>query len=380
MRSGLKAGLKGNNFSGNIANGCLSQFSKRKYKDIIIASDSFQGLNGDSINGRFTDGRGFSKNPNYLYQTGESSGLALAGAGKQWTSPKGYISVASGVDGMRNNTSIITLGDNVISNPSFDDSSAWNITDPTNVTISGGALNFNGSQSGTGKGANQSCLTVGTMYKFVMDVTRTAGQITHACGLGTSYLSTGVATMYKLAYSTSLTIYSNTSPNVFSGTVNSIYAYPMTFSECFHTLKTSESNVAISSSLYPSTNQTSGIVVNLDSETNPQNFVMVHSDSGGIICLTKCVNGTYTTLINSYLSAYSDYSNVGDIILYKTGNKYTVFYNYKGILYPIGTPQTINDESIINNTIHGIICPGNAYIISRFILAKYRGQQYGSII
>jgi hypothetical protein len=94
-----------------------------------------------------------------------------------------------------------------------------------------------------------------------------------------------------------------------------------------------------------------GIVVNLDSVSNPQNFVIAYADgtsgSGSyLIKMDKCVGGVYTSLI---ANQYVTYAAGATIQVVKSGTTYTLSYNGSAV----GTPQTISDAGIINNTRHG---------------------------
>lgn len=89
-----------------------------------------------------------------------------------------------------------------------------------------------------------------------------------------------------------------------------------------------------------------GIILNLDSASNPLNFVMAHNDGGANsrLRLYKCVNGIYTSLIDVPLAS-------GAISVTKSGTTYTLYQD--GVQK--GDPQTVNDAGVINNTLHGML-------------------------
>jgi hypothetical protein len=95
-----------------------------------------------------------------------------------------------------------------------------------------------------------------------------------------------------------------------------------------------------------------GVVMCLDSFTNPQNFVIVYHDINDQVRLDKCVNGSYTNLIATS-TAYGAAKNVMIKRLLGT-NTFQAFYGTAGAEAQIGTDQTINDVSIISNTYHGL--------------------------
>lgn len=89
-----------------------------------------------------------------------------------------------------------------------------------------------------------------------------------------------------------------------------------------------------------------GIVRNLDSASNPQNFVLAVMNASGSIILFKWVAGTPTrvaTLAAAYVAGAT-------LEVRKSGNTFSVYYNGA----QAGTDQTISDAGIVNNTIHGL--------------------------
>lgn len=100
-----------------------------------------------------------------------------------------------------------------------------------------------------------------------------------------------------------------------------------------------------------------GVVLNANSATAPTNFVIgiVMNNGAGANRgqLYKCVNGSYSLVLNSAIT----YSAGAVIKVVKSGTTYTLFYNGA----QIGSPTTINEATINNNTLHGMIStvPGN---------------------
>ncbi len=101
-----------------------------------------------------------------------------------------------------------------------------------------------------------------------------------------------------------------------------------------------------------------GIVLNLDSTSNPQNFVIVYNDGVSRTKLEKVVDGHYTTLIN-YASGYVAERKLRVI---KNGTTYNVYYNDSFI-----GSATVSDSSIINNTNHGLFSTYSENTLDGFI-------------
>lgn len=88
-----------------------------------------------------------------------------------------------------------------------------------------------------------------------------------------------------------------------------------------------------------------GVVVNLDSISNPQNFVVAYWD-GLTVKMDKCVGGTYTQLVSSSVSNVDG----STLEIRKTTN--TTYQCWlRGSQR--GTDQTVSDAGIISNTLHG---------------------------
>jgi len=116
----------------------------------------------------------------------------------------------------------------------------------------------------------------------------------------------------------------------------------------FSTKETSSKIVTASAGITVADGTQAGIVTNLDSQNNPQNFVVAYYDAkdGAYAYLEKVVNGVYTTLIKASVS----YQAGAVIKLVRNSEGYSLFYNGA----QVGTTQTITDAGIINNTIHGL--------------------------
>lgn len=111
-----------------------------------------------------------------------------------------------------------------------------------------------------------------------------------------------------------------------------------------------------------------GVVVNLDSTTNPQNFVVAYLDNAsGIltnIVLEKCVGGTYTTL-QTVAVTYSG-GRLLELRRLAGTNTYQIWYHGS----QIGVDETVADAGIIGNTKHGLFGTGGGNTVDSFFAGK----------
>jgi len=104
-----------------------------------------------------------------------------------------------------------------------------------------------------------------------------------------------------------------------------------------------------------------GLIVNLDDEAMPANFVVAYHD--GTNCrLDKCVAGTYTSVINAAVA----YAAGATIQVQKSGTSYKLYYNGA----QVGVTSTISDAGIINNTKHGLFSTYSGNQLDDFSLVK----------
>ena len=124
-----------------------------------------------------------------------------------------------------------------------------------------------------------------------------------------------------------------------------------TFSELFSSLTTSTKDYIADVNLTMSLATQGGMVLNLDSTSNPLNFILAYIDFRGSVPakLVKCVNGTYTEVI----SANVTYSAGATLRVIKGGtnsDQFSLFYNN----IQVGSTSTISDVGIISNKNHGL--------------------------
>jgi hypothetical protein len=160
--------------------------------------------------------------------------------------------------------------------------------------------------------------------------------------------------------------------SVFGGTA--INTSPSGISQQLASVSTSTPDVLVS--VAPITNsggEKAGVVTNLDSVSNPQNYVLAYTD--GTNCkLDKVVGGTLTNVI----SAACTFSGTPGALLtvIKDGTKYLLIYNGA----KIGSTATISDAGIINNTKHGIFSTSVVNHLDNFsVYARGTSNEYSTL-
>src|SRR5574343_11608 len=153
--------------------------------------------------------------------------------------------------------------------------------------------------------------------------------------------------------------------------LDNISLKPLTTSELMNTVQTSTSDVIATVNVSSLTSGSyGGIVLNADSSSNPQNYVLFVWWADGLN-LIKCVNGTYTYIISSLMGELSITPNL-ELRAIKDGTTYRVYYNDT----LIGT-ATISDASIISNTRHGLFSTDADNTLDNFTLyARGTGGEY----
>jgi len=146
---------------------------------------------------------------------------------------------------------------------------------------------------------------------------------------------------------------------------------PLTLSSLFSTVSTSDSDVMADANVTLTSGTQAGLVLNLDSTSNPQNFVIAYHD-GTNVKLEKSVAGVYTTVQTTAVT----YSAGAQLRVIKDGTKYRVYYNNT----LVGAELTISDAGIISNTKHGLFSTYSGNTFDNFSLfARGTGGEYTDI-
>jgi hypothetical protein len=238
------------------------------------------------------------------------------------------------------------LGSNLVVNGTFGADTDW--TKGTGWTIAAGVATATAATSLLT--ATVPPLTVGVWYRTTFTVSGYVGgsfQLVVGAVGNVSRSANGTYTETQRATATSLDVNALTSA---TGSVDDVTAAPLTLSELFTDITHSTANVLVTSEIIFTAGYQIGHVLNLDSVSNPQNFVLVYLLNGNIRT-EKCVAGTWTTLATTAIT----YSASAKLVVRKSGTAYRIYYNNTFV----GSELTISDAGIINNTMHGLFNTSN---------------------
>lgn len=211
---------------------------------------------------------------------------------------------------------------------------------------------------------NQSILTVDQWYVATVEVdTVTAGGVGFYAESVFSLNWATPGTKVQTFLSDSIPFYVGRPVEVATDvTFDDVTVKQLTLNTLFAAVEANRADVIASVELDAVTAGTqAGLVLNLDDEGTPANFVVAYHD-GASAKLRKCVAGTYTTLINA-TTAYG----AGQVLkVIKLGTSYSLYYND----VQVGTTQTIGDAGIISNTLHGLFSTYSGNQLDNFTLRK----------
>ena len=169
---------------------------------------------------------------------------------------------------------------------------------------------------------------------------------------GGAYYSTvrsanGTYTEYLRNLGTSFAIRVNTA---FTGNIDNVSAQVMTMAELFASVTVATADVVAEVAItidIATTDGYAGLVLNLDSSSNPQNFIIAcikREAGGGILTLDECVGGVLTNKIWTSIT----YSAGAVLRVVRDGTSCRVFYNNLAV----GTVQTMTANTNVN---HGLL-------------------------
>ena len=120
-----------------------------------------------------------------------------------------------------------------------------------------------------------------------------------------------------------------------------------------------------------------GMVLNLDSATTPQNFVIcyIRTQAGGgattaSVVLDKAVWDGSKIVYSNVITGNVAYVAEAQLRVVKDGTSYWVFYNN----IAVGTVGTVSDATIIGNTLHGLFSTHPLNSLTRFMV-RARGNE-----
>lgn len=263
----------------------------------------------------------------------------------------------TGVWVVSSNTAIVTpnLGANVIVNGTFAADTDW--TKGADWAIGSGVA------TGTLASANLTQttppLTVGTWYQVVWTLSAfAAGTVQTVVGGITMPARAANGTYSEICRATS-TAFLFTGAG-FTGSLDNVTAVPMTTAELFASVLVSTADVMAEVAITIAGGNVvspAGLVLNLDSTSNPQNFIQCYLDTKGNCVLEECVAGTYTTKFTTAIT----YSAGAILRVIRDGTSCRVFYNNAAV----STVQTMTANT---NTQHGMLSTRAGNNLDRFTI------------
>jgi len=136
--------------------------------------------------------------------------------------------------------------------------------------------------------------------------------------------------------------------------IDDVVVKPLNIAELFSGLVTGSSDVISDVNItIANTSQThypTGMVLCLDNPNNPLNYIVAYvggdSAGGSSATLAKCIDGVITNLVNGAITPVAN----ATLRVIKNGQNISIYYN--SVI--VGTVQTVGDNAIINNKIHGM--------------------------
>ena len=213
-----------------------------------------------------------------------------------------------------------------------------------------------------------SLLTNGQFYRFTIGSTRTGGNFYS----GNNTPSSGIPTL-MLTNSSDLT-FRSTNVNFgfslsssYSVSISSMTLKPLTISSLFSTVGTTTSDVIMDVGISMTTGTQAGLVLGLDNNTSPSNFILVYHNGTNLI-VDEAVNGVYTNKQSTAVAL-----GAGQLRAIKDGTKLRVYLNNA----LVGSELTMTANT---NTRHGIFSTYAGNTFDNFsIFARGTGGEYAGI-
>lgn len=244
------------------------------------------------------------------------------------------------------------LGQNVVANGGFDGDTDWSYA--ADWTLSGGVATVAATGVSTLTSLRNPIIALSLYYAGVTCLNTTGQTLVAQVGSTTVQNITAPGTYQRFirTVSTNLPRFS-APPTLTLATIDNVFAQLLSWASAFCTVQSPSADLVLEIKLYglPTTTFSYlGAVVNLDSHTNPQNFVAFTLASNSLQ-VTKMVNGVL-----------SGVSNIGGAVtavdgailrIEKVGTNYKCFYN--GVQAGLVAGVTISDASIVDNVRHGAL-------------------------
>lgn len=258
----------------------------------------------------------------------------------------------------------------------------WNALGTNTIANVGNALQVTYGNTATGAYCNlrnsadlSSDLTVGQWYRFSCTASINTGSCQMSVYTGTAAgaavysaditTTPGEITIYFLCHhATDCVVQFALLSSGEVVTIDNCSLKPVTNVDLHASLSTDFSDVVAACKVALTNGNPGGLMICMDSASNPQNFIAVQAD-GKYITWRKCVNGTYTSQVLYFESTNSYPSGLTEIAIEKNGETVEIWYHGK----LVGT-ITVSDASIINNTIHGMYAVDPTTTINNYTLTN----------
>jgi len=224
---------------------------------------------------------------------------------------------------------------------------------------------------------SQSIMTLGQWYQTSIDINNVGSGsiIPREQGYWNIHPYSTVGTKIATARSVVNSSYIIGSQGVVDITIDNFSLRPLALPSLFSTVPTSDADVIADVKVSTLTTDTqAGLVLNLDSTTNPQNFILVYLD-GTNIKVEEMVGGVYgaTAKQTTAMTGALAYSNTAVLRVVRDGTKLRVYYNNT----PVGSELTMTANT---NTTHGLFSTYSGNTFDDFTLfARGTGGEYSQI-
>lgn len=267
-------------------------------------------------------------------------------------------------------------GDEAVTNGAF---TAWTGDDPDNWTVSGeDANNYVTEDAGKARMVSdnsasllmrQTCGTSGMWYAGSVDVTAAAsGSVGLQRAAGTSFLILNAVQNYAWTWRHAADSWRMIRGGACDITIDNFSLKPITWTQLFSSVQVSTADVLVDVATTCGLYHACGVVVNLDSAANPQNFIMayIHRSSTTYAYLDEYVAGTLTNKI----AATVTYAAGAQLRVIRDGTSCSVFYNGT----QVGTLQSMSANT---NTLHGLFSTSPLNSLDNFaIYPRGNGGEY----
>lgn len=265
----------------------------------------------------------------------------------------------SGIWTVSSNAAIATQssGSNVITNGVFAADSDW--TKGSGWAIGSGTANATASSADLTQTTPP--LVVGTWYRVQYTISGYAAGSVRAVLGGVSlpaHAANGTFTEINRAGTTAFLM---RGVGGFTGSIDNVSVSALPLADLFAIVQSSTPDVIADVGLTVASalgGKPAGLVLNLDSISNPQNFILCYHNGDGSIVLEECVNGVYGA--PKFTTAVT-YSAGAVLRVIRDGTSCRVFYNNAAV----STVQTMTANT---NTLHGQFSTHSANSLDNFTI------------